>query len=339
MPPSALPLDEPWIVAVKSCRLPQGMAWYTRFAHHTWIDVKRGDEEHWLRVEVLNEDSGAQASSIPANTARMDTRWQRDIRTHTTIRGERAQRIAAVIAELALAQHDKYASGYRAWPGPNSNTLIAELAREIPDLALDFDPNALGKDYGGWVSAGWTASKTGVRVDTLPLGLALGLHEGVEVHLLGLTAGVSLVPLRLNLPFFPALPWEERDASIRMPDKLEIDYDVQLQSDVFRMDAVHQEIKEFARAGQVRFSAVGSPYQILVQYQLLDPVPGGRAKVEAVAELRTESASQHKMSLIYFDAVLQAQLGEYVCGDLVARIRFQRGPDGRVSGSLDLERR
>ena len=166
--PSTLPRDEPWIVAVKSCRLPRGMAWYTRFAHHTWVDVKRGDEQRWLRVEVLNETTGAQAAAIPAATARMDTRWQRDIRTHTTILGERAQRIAAVIEDLARAQHDKYANGYRGWPGPNSNTLIAELVREIPDLTTDFDPNALGKDYEGWFSAGATASKTGVRVDTLP---------------------------------------------------------------------------------------------------------------------------------------------------------------------------
>jgi hypothetical protein len=46
-----------------------------------------------------------------------------------------------------------------------------------------------------------------VRLDTLPLGFALGLREGVELHLLQLTFGISLWPPRLELPFLPEIPW------------------------------------------------------------------------------------------------------------------------------------
>jgi len=315
------------------------MVWYTRFAHHTWIDVKHGDEAHWMRVEVLDESSGAQAGAIPARTARMDTRWQRDVRLLKLIRGERAQRIAAVIEELTQAQHELYRKSYRAWPGPNSNTLVADLAREIPELSLCFDPNAVGKDYAGWFSAGATASKTGVRVDTPPLGFAVGLHEGVELHFLGLTLGVSLVPPRLNLPFFPALPWEERGQGADAKQGAEIDYELRLQSDPLEPAFARQHVAEFARTGRVRFSAAGSANEILVEYQLLDPLAGGRAKLQAVTEMRSEVRVDLHFSLIAFDDAQQAELGEFLCGELGARMHFQRGSDGKVSGSLSLERR
>ena len=62
---SQLAQGDAWIVAVKSCRLPASMPWYTRFAHHTWIDVKRGDEESWIRVEANGGETGVQAGAIP----------------------------------------------------------------------------------------------------------------------------------------------------------------------------------------------------------------------------------------------------------------------------------
>jgi hypothetical protein len=77
------------------------------------------------------------------------------------------------------------------------------MAREVPGLAFVFDHNAAGKDYTPWLYLGPTASRTGFRVDTLPVGFALGLREGVEVHLLQLTVGVALFPPALEIPFIP----------------------------------------------------------------------------------------------------------------------------------------
>jgi len=39
------------------------------------------------------------------------------------------------------------ANEYRLWPGPNSNTLTAFVARRAPELGLDLPPTAIGKDY------------------------------------------------------------------------------------------------------------------------------------------------------------------------------------------------
>ena len=35
----------------------------------------------------------------------------------------------------------------RSYPGPNSNTFLAHIGREVPSLRLDPPANAIGKDY------------------------------------------------------------------------------------------------------------------------------------------------------------------------------------------------
>ena len=40
-----------------------------------------------------------------------------------------------------------YPNTYRPWPGPNSNTFLAHIARQVPDLAIQLPSNAVGKDF------------------------------------------------------------------------------------------------------------------------------------------------------------------------------------------------
>jgi hypothetical protein len=202
------------------------MPWYTRFARHYWIDAKLGSEDRWRRFEVESERSGARCEPITARTARSDWRWSHEsVRLCAAIEGERARCIAERLEELTTRLAPGYANGYRAWPGPNSNTIVRELADELPELRFAFEHNAVGKDHASWFDAGWTTSGTGVRADTLPLGAALGLREGVELHLLQLTFGISLWPPRLELPFLPELPWSdeprETEAYLEMPREVQ----------------------------------------------------------------------------------------------------------------------
>src|SRR5437868_13278908 len=48
-----------------------------------------------------------------------------------------------------------YPNRYRPWPGPNSNTFLAHIDRQVPDLAIQLPSNAVGKDFlpGGRVVA------------------------------------------------------------------------------------------------------------------------------------------------------------------------------------------
>jgi hypothetical protein len=211
MRPSELPLDAEWIAAVKSCRMPEGEPTITHFAHHSWIDLKRGDERSWRRIEITSETSGVRSTDIRPAAARRDVRWgEREVRVLACVSGPNARSVVEQIEQRAGELSQRYADDYIAWPGPNSNTLIADIARSVPGLSVQMHHNAVGKDYPGWIEAGLTSSRTGVHLDTLPLGVALGLREGIELHFLQLTFGLSFWPPRLELPFLPELPWSDR---------------------------------------------------------------------------------------------------------------------------------
>ncbi len=206
--PSELPADpSAWIVAVKSCALPAGGAFWKSWAHHAWIDVKRGDVNTWERIESGGR-IGIVHTDLDAEEARLDRRFgARVVRLLGWVDGDDARaaiaRIDAARGELAR----RYGDDYTMWPGPNSNTFVRELLADVPELGFVFDPNAVGKDYSPWIGVSRTASKTGLRVDTPFLGAAVGFREGVELHVLQLTLGVSLDPPGLSLPFLPQIPW------------------------------------------------------------------------------------------------------------------------------------
>ncbi len=115
---------------------------------------------------------------------------------HAVYQGEEAKKIKK---QLKGYSHP-YDTTYTAWPGPNSNSRIAERAYDIDGLAFHMPHNSPGKDYTPWFRIRPTTSDTGFTVDTLPLGFALGLYEGVELHFLQMTIGVSLFPPALKLP-------------------------------------------------------------------------------------------------------------------------------------------
>jgi hypothetical protein len=103
--------------------------------------------------------------------------------------------------ETAVAAYP-YPREYRVWPGPNSNTFTAFVARQVPELGLDLPPTAIGKDYltGGRIldrmpsGTGWQVSLSGL------LGLGLAWEEGLELNVLGLSAGLDVNDLALRLP-------------------------------------------------------------------------------------------------------------------------------------------
>lgn len=200
--PSRLLVDEHMVV-VKSVRLPERswLPWYTRFAEHAWVEIASPQG-----VERIEWNKGVGAilhSELGRSWLTADERWERSVAVYAVWRGEAAR----VLGERICAIADTYpdAQGYRAWPGPNSNTFIAWLAHET-GMGVDLPPNAVGRDYTEWLAVGASTTGLGVRVDTPVLGASVGLVEGVELHVIGLIAGVGLWPPSLKLPFLPAFP-------------------------------------------------------------------------------------------------------------------------------------
>jgi len=212
--PSQLPRDARWLVAVKSA--PLASPW---FAHHAFVDVLR--DGRLQRIESGGR-LGLLVGEQAAEELWLDRRFDdRAVRVLGFVDGD-AARAAIDVLDARLELSDSlpgFGDGYTKWPGPNSNTLVRDLVAGVPGLGFVFDPNCIGKDFA-WFGLGFTSSRTGVRLDTPLLGAAVGLREGVELHLLQLTLGVSIDPPGLSLPFLPQLPfglWSPTDPVLVPP--------------------------------------------------------------------------------------------------------------------------
>lgn len=182
--------------------------WRGAFAVHTWLAVKAAGAASYQRVEVIgwNLRSGPTAISI-SDLRAPDAEWYGS--TPSLIRDLRGSDADAVIAKLpqAVASY-AYPGTYSAWPGPNSNTFVAHLGREIPELRVNLPSLAIGKDYlpdGGIVAR--TPSGTGYQVSLHGiLGIVAGGDEGFELNVLGLVTGLDLKRPALKLPGIGRVP-------------------------------------------------------------------------------------------------------------------------------------
>jgi hypothetical protein len=169
---------------------------------HTWIAVKRGGAPSYMRYEVMGWGVDRGLPAVRVNRSGPDNYWfgERPDKL-VDLRGEGLDEVIARVESVVAAY--PYPSTYRLWPGPNSNTFTAYIARAVPELRLDLPPTAIGKDYlpGGALAALSTPGGAGVQLSLLGLcGVLVGREEGIEFNLLGLTFGVDLNRLALKLP-------------------------------------------------------------------------------------------------------------------------------------------
>lgn len=195
----ALDGDQLWI---KTVHLPESEPWYTHFADHTWFELHLDGD--WLRVEVLNPNSGVVIEPIDTSAVFEARRWGRRVQVLKRQSGPEVTELAERLLERA--PHYPYADAYRAYPGPNSNTFAVWLGRQVPGLAFQPLSTAIGKDYTPGLRWGVTPSGTGLELETSWLGIELGLQEGVTLQLAGLTLGLGLWPLEIELPFLRGFP-------------------------------------------------------------------------------------------------------------------------------------
>ena len=174
--------------------------WKGAFAVHSWIVFKREAATGYERYDVVGWGVGQGAPSVRRNLRPPDGRWAGN--APDLLLDLRGAAAAVLIPEIVAAiERYPYAAAYLTWPGPNSNTFVAWIGREVPALRLTMPPTAVGKDFLGGQLAARTPSGTGLQVSLGGmLGIAMGVEEGLEVNLLGLVIGIDPKRLAIKLP-------------------------------------------------------------------------------------------------------------------------------------------
>jgi hypothetical protein len=175
--------------------------WRGAFAVHTWIAVKPEGAASYVTYEVIGWRYWRDGNGLTRREGPPDRHWFGAApQILAELRGaEAAQAIPQI--EAAVATYP-FASQYRTWPGPNSNTFTASVARQVPALRLDLPPTAVGKDYLGPTQVlAAVPSGSGYQISLLGLaGVLAAREEGLEVNLLGMTFGIDPLDLALKVP-------------------------------------------------------------------------------------------------------------------------------------------
>lgn len=184
--------------AVVQIYTARAFSWRGYVATHPWIIYKRASETSFTRYEVVGWGGG---NSLKRNYTVADGYWfGAEPSVMADYRGPEVDTLIDRI-EAAIDTYP-FKDQYRSWPGPNSNTFLAHVARNVPELRLDIPANAIGKDYRAWDAPfSWSPSGTGVQLSFIGVaGLTLGVEEGVEVNLLGLNFGIDVLRPALRVP-------------------------------------------------------------------------------------------------------------------------------------------
>ena len=121
-------------------------SWRGWFAIHTWIAAKRTGEASYRVYDVVGW-RGYNGQPVMRITQDIpDRHWYgakpRIIKEH------RGVGVDELIDAVDQAAHDyPWKMTYKAFPGPNSNTFIAWIAKQVPELELDLPFSAIGSGY------------------------------------------------------------------------------------------------------------------------------------------------------------------------------------------------
>ena len=176
--------------------------WRGFFSLHTWIAVKPAGAKSYTVYEVTPEALMRRRCCVSVRKRVPDAHWYGA--APELLADKRGDDVGPLIERIRnAAQEYRYAGRYLMWPGPNSNTFIAHLARVVPELELQLPCHAIGKDYLWIKSIGRPASGTGFQFSFFGLfGILISRVEGIELNVLGLSCGVNPFAACVKLPFF-----------------------------------------------------------------------------------------------------------------------------------------
>ncbi|RUR27390.1 DUF3750 domain-containing protein [Vreelandella andesensis] len=170
--------------------------WRGAFGVHVWIATKAEGAADYRLHQVLSWRRPTVVSSIDTP----DRAWfGHPPELLADYRGAEAARLIPNIVD-AVARYPQ-ADLYRVWPGPNSNSFIAWVIREVEGLDVALPTTAVGKDYLFNGVATTAPSGSGYQLSLGGVaGIMIALEEGLEINVLGLSAGIDFIRPAIKLP-------------------------------------------------------------------------------------------------------------------------------------------
>ena len=120
--------------------------WRGWFAIHTWIAAKRTGEENYTVYDVVGWRLYRDLPVLRINRDIPDRYWYGEKpRIIKEYRGSGVDKLIDAVDRAARAYPWK--TTYKAFPGPNSNTFTAWIAKSVPELELYLPFSAIGSGY------------------------------------------------------------------------------------------------------------------------------------------------------------------------------------------------
>lgn len=167
------------------------------FGVHTWIAVKPKGAAEYTVYEIIGWRLRWTQSALVVRNRAPNHWFGADGELYAEKRGPGVDELIRRIEKLA--QEYPYANTYTLWPGPNSNTFTAWIARAVPELEVDLPATAIGKDYIGKDMVSTAPSGGGFQLSLRGLlGVSASTVDGIELNVLSLNFGVS--PSGIKLP-------------------------------------------------------------------------------------------------------------------------------------------
>lgn len=168
------------------------------FGVHTWIAVKPEGAAEYTVYEIIGWRLRWTESAMVIRTRAPNHWFGADGELYAEKRGPGVGELIRRIDKLA--REYPYANTYTLWPGPNSNTFTAWIARAVPELEADLPATAIGKDYIGQAMVSTAPSGKGFQFSLRGLlGVAASGVDGLELNVLGLNFGVSASGVKLPI--------------------------------------------------------------------------------------------------------------------------------------------
>jgi len=190
------PSPEQESAAVVQVYAARAYSWRGYFAVHTWISTKAAG----ARQYYVHDVTGWRHYVVQSRPGEPDRAWFGSAPTLIAdFRGEQAEKIINQLG--GVIEKYPYPNTYDAWPGPNSNTFIAWVIRQIPEMDVALPNHAIGKDYLGDDLIAEVPGGTGYQLSLGGyFGILAGTREGLELNILGLSLGVNPLGLGIKLP-------------------------------------------------------------------------------------------------------------------------------------------